>query len=482
MRRVALIVVGAVLALFAARIVEVQRGRPLSRWHEFVPEELHADALAHADWPAWLAAEDEVFASLRREVTDKLEPAERVAINRYYAGSPMYPGRFATDWNRSFVLDPAGEPVGAMVFLHGLTDAPYSGRVIAARYRAHGFVALAIRLPGHGSVPAGLTDADWEDWAAATRLAVREAVRRAGPSRPLHVIGYSNGGALALQFALDALDDPSLPQPARVVLISPMLGVTRFARFAGVAGWPAVLPAFARAAWLGVEPEFNPFKYNSFPIHAARQTVLLTDALHRQIERQVREGRWSELAPIATYQSVVDSTVSTRSILSELYARLPANGSELVLYDVNRSVKFGPLLRPAADAKLSEILPPLPRTWRTIVVGNASPGSPEVVARTTEAGATEERSEPLGLAFPDDVFSLSHIALPFAQDDPLYGLTPDPSEDFGVRLGALALRGERGVLAMNPGSLLRMKSNPFFAWQMAHIEESLGQGAAAAVR
>src|SRR5262249_14489473 len=157
---------------------------------------------------------------------------------------------------------------------------------IAERYRAHGFVAIAIRLPGHGTVPAGLTDATWEDWAAAARVAVREAVRRAGPSRPLHVIGYSNGGALALKSALASPDDASLPRPARVVLISPMIGVTRFARFAGVAGWPAVLPAFARAAWLGVEPEFNPFKYNSFPVQAARQTVRLTDALHRQIERQ----------------------------------------------------------------------------------------------------------------------------------------------------------------------------------------------------
>jgi hypothetical protein len=29
------------------------------------------------------------------------------------------------------------------------------------------------------------------------------------------------------------------------------------------------------------------------------------------------------------------------------------------------------------------------------------------------------------------------------------------------------------VLATNPGSLLRMTSNPFFAYQMARIEESL---------
>jgi alpha-beta hydrolase superfamily lysophospholipase len=459
--------------VLAARVFELTRGAPLSPWHEFVPEELHADAIDEADWPAYLAAEEAAFDAVRREVTEQLAPAERVAINRYFEGSPLHPGRFATDWNRSFVLEPQGEPLGAMVFLHGLTDSPYSGRTIARRYAARGFVSVVIRMPGHGTVPAGLAEATWEDWAAATRLAVREAVRRVGPSRPLHVIGYSNGGALALKSALDALDDDALPRPARVVLISPMIGVTRFARFAGLAALPAVLPVFARAAWLGVEPEFNPFKFNSFPVHAARQSFLLTDRLQRQIDRQLRDGKWSELPPILTFQSVVDSTVSTRSVVAGLYDRLPPNGSELVLYDVNRSVKFGPLLRAAADAKLADVLPPGARAYRTVVVANASPDGRDVVARVTEPGATDAVVRRLGLEFPDGVFSLSHIALPFPADDPLYGLTPDPSEDFGVRLGTLALRGERGVLATNPGSLLRMTSNPFFEYQMARIAELL---------
>ena len=78
-------------------------------------------------------------------------------------------------------MEPAGAPVGAVVLLHGLTDSPYSLRHIARRYRDDGYVAVAIRLPGHGTVPSGLTDVEWEQWIAATRLAVREARRRAGP-------------------------------------------------------------------------------------------------------------------------------------------------------------------------------------------------------------------------------------------------------------------------------------------------------------
>ena len=136
------------------------------------------------------------------------------ASNRYYAGSPIYPGNFEQDWNRSYILEPDGPPVGAVVLLHGLTDSPYSLRHIARRYRDRGFVAVGIRLPGHGTVPAALTDVEWEDWDAATRLAVREARRRAGPSTPLHIVGFSNGGALAVKYALDAIDDqPAGPGP-----------------------------------------------------------------------------------------------------------------------------------------------------------------------------------------------------------------------------------------------------------------------------
>ena len=274
-------------------------------------------------------------------------------MNRYFDGSPIYPAHFTQDFNRSYMLEPSGTPVGAVVLLHGLTDSPYSQRHIARFYQDHGFVAIVIRLPGHGTVPAGLVDAEWEDWTAATRLAVREARRRVGPSAPLHLVGFSNGGALAVKYALDAIADPQLTRADRIVLISPMIGITRFARFAGLASVPALFPAFAKAAWLGVVPEFNPFKYNSFPVNGAVQSFRLTQVLQRQIAAYSRSGQLAELPPIITFQSVMDFTVSTSAIITALYSHLPANGSELVLFDVNRTVNLGALLRPAADTALA---------------------------------------------------------------------------------------------------------------------------------
>lgn len=474
-RRGAILLAACLATLVGVRAWDAQRGRPLEPWHEIVPDELSAAEIDRSDWAGYLAAEDRLFADLRSRIAGQLTPEERVPINRYFEGSPIHPTRFPHDWNRSFVVEPSGEAAGAAVFLHGLTDSPFSARRTLERYRARGFVGIAIRLPAHGTVPGALTEVEWEDWRAATRLAVREARRRVGPGKPLHVIGYSNGGALAMQYALDALEDASLARPDRIVLISPMVGVTTFARFAGLAGLPALLPAFAKAAWLSVTPEFNPFKYNSFPVNAARQSFLLSDALQRQIARLAGDGHLPyTLAPVLTFQSVIDFTVSTRAIVAALYAHLPANGSELVLYDMNRSAKFGLLMRTSAEVELGRLLPAPPRAYRTTILASDEDGG--VVERVTEAGDTAERSRVLDLAFPAEVFSLSHIALPFAMDDGLYGLEPDPdpAEDFGIRLGTVGLRGERGALVLGLDALMRLSSNPFFAYQIDRIGDTIG--------
>ncbi|HWL68410.1 MAG TPA: alpha/beta hydrolase [Geminicoccus sp.] len=472
-KRVALLMLIALATFLATRIWDSQRGLPLEVWHTFVPDELSVEELDRADWAAYLAREQEIFDELRVKVTQQLEPEDRVPVNRYFDRSPIYPGRFADDWNRSHLLEPDGPPRGAAVLLHGLTDAPYSQRHIGQLYRDRGFVALIPRLPAHGTVPGALTDIEWESWAAATRLAVREARRRIGPDRPLHLVGFSNGGALAMKYALDALEDPELSRPDRLVLISPMIGITAFARFAGVAGWPAIFPAFAKAAWLAVLPEFIPFKYNSFPINGARQSFLLTRALQPRIAQLARENRLHDLPPVLTFQSVIDFTVSTRAIITALYAQLPENGSELVLFDLNRTVKFGPLLNTRVDAVLNRVLPSAPRAFRTTILANAGPDSLDMVERVTEAGSVEERTRPLDLRYRKDVFSLSHVALPFPVEDGLYGLDPDPTEDFGIHLGAMATRGERGALIVSLDSLLRITSNPFFPYMLDRIAEEL---------
>lgn len=472
-KRVVILVMLVVLTVLAVRAWDSQGGAPLALWQTYAPEELNADEIEKADWPAYLVAETAVFDAVRANVTAKLEPADRVTANRYFDGSPLYAKPGVHDWNRSFVLEPTGPPAGVAVFVHGMTDGPYSLRHVAAFYRDRGFIAVGLRLPGHGTVPAGLTAVDWETWAAAARLAVREARRRVPAPLPLHVVGYSLGGALALQYALDTLIDPALFRPDRVVLISPMIGVSEAARFAGVVGLPALLPAFAKAAWLDLLPEFNPFKYNSFPVNAARQSSLLSRAVQRQILARSEDGRLATLPPVLTFQSVVDATVSTPAVLTSLYGHLPANGSELVLFDLNRSEVFGPLLRDgtAPETLLSGLLPS-PRRFRTVIVTNTGTGTRDVVEQAVDAATTHVQHRALGLAFPPQVYSLSHVALPFPVTDPVYGIQPE-SNEFGINLGSLAVRGERGTLVVGADSLTRMSSNPFYPYLIERIAAGL---------
>lgn len=477
--RVLLWLIAALLLVIAVavtvRAVRTMHGPPLQPWHTHVPVELTAQQIDASDWQGYLARERAVFDDIRANVTQRLEPDARVPYNRYFEGSPVYPLRFSQDWNRSYVMEPTGSPKGAVVLLHGLTDSPYSLRHVARRYADRGFVAIGIRIPGHGTVPAGLTDARWEDWSAATRLAIREARRRAPAPAPLHLVGFSNGGALAVKHALDAIEDPGLPRADQLVLFTPMIGITRFARFAGLAGLPAVLPPFANAAWLSNLPEFNPFKYNSFPVNGARQSYRLTDSLQAQIQRLARAGRLDSMPPVLTFQSVIDFTVSTPAILAALYAFLPDNGSEIVLFDVNRTVKFGPLLRPSSYVALERMTPITPQTYRFTAIANAGEDTDATVERSIAPGQLEAVVRPLDLPYPSGVFSLSHLAIPIPTDDPLYGTRPDPKSrlEFGLNLGALDARGERGALIVDQEFLTRLPSNPFFPYLLARVEEGI---------
>ena len=473
-RRAAILVGVILLTLLVGRAVQSQLGPPLRPWHTVVPDELDAAALDRTDWPGWLAAEDRVFAEVRSEVTDQLDPEDRVRANRYYVDSPLYTPGFDHDWNRSFVLEPEGAARGVVVLLHGLTDAPYSLRHVAELYRGRGYVAIGIRMPGHGTVPAGLTRVHWQDWLAAARLAVREARRRVPSPAPFQLVGYSNGAAIAMKYALDALDDRSLAMPDRIVLLSPMIGVSAAARFAGLAGLPAILPAFAKAAWLDLQPEFNPFKYNSFPTNGGRQSFLVADTLQGQVRAAAADGRIARLPPILAFQSVLDATVSTDAVVARLYGLLPSNGSELVLFDRNHHAEVGPLISDASATALARLLPPAPRAYGTTIVTNdAAPADQGVRAVTTPAGGTAEATVQLGVDYPRDVYSLSHIALPFPLDDSLYGLFPKGVPEFGVHLGSIAAHGERGALVVGLDTLLRLSCNPFYDYMIDRIGRTI---------
>ncbi|WP_198511703.1 hypothetical protein, partial [Bacillus subtilis] len=72
--------------------------------------------------------------------------------------------------------------------------------------------------------------------------------------------------------------------------------------------------------------------------------------------------------------------------------------------------------------------------------------------------------QPLAIAYPAGLYSLSHVAIPFPAEDGLYGSAPAQKNEFGISFGTLSLRGESAVLIVGLDSIMRATSNPFYPY------------------
>ena len=90
------------------------------------------------------------------------------------------------------------------------------------------------------------------------------------------------------------------------------------------------------------------------------------------------------------------------------------------------------------------------------VITNADDYRRDTVTRRVETGEMTEQTAALGVEYPSSLYSLSHVALPFPMSEPLYGLTPDGIEHYGIELGPWR-RGERNVLIASLNALLRIR-------------------------
>jgi alpha-beta hydrolase superfamily lysophospholipase len=447
---------------------------PLQGWHLQAPpsEFTAADARPGYDFEAYRRQESRVFTELEELMAGPWSGEARGRFNRFRTESACNPATlFPTNWNRTFVLE-SPAPVGGALLVHGLSDAPYSLRAIAERLHGEGYTVVGLRVPGHGTSPAALAKVSKEDWTAAVRVAAAGLRRRIPGGAPLVMVGYSNGGALSVHYALEALADASLPRPQAIVLFSPMIGITRMAAVTRLHRPIAALSGEARAHWSSLGAEIDPFKYGAWPMNASVQAFEITRRVEQRLAALEQAGRTAELPPILAFQSAVDSTVITPRLITQLFDRVARNGSELVLFDVNRAGWLDNLVNLNFEQRVLPALRQTTAPFALTLVTNASSESLEVVAQTRSGDAWSE--VPLGESWPPGVFSLSHVAVPFPSDDPLYG-TAEATRQTGLPLGSLSARGESGVLKISDGQLLRLRHNPFYEYTENHCIEWLQQ-------
>lgn len=465
--RLTVLAISIVATIYLVRAFDSRRLPDLKLWHTVkLVNEFRADDFADDfDLNDYLALEERLFTELEERVVDKIEPSVHRFFNRYDRESPTYVGLSPDVWNRTqeIVVD---EPVAGIVLLHGCTDSPYSSRAVAEVFRQQGVHVLALRLPGHGTIPGEIRHASWQDWLAVTRMGVRHVRSVVGEDKPVYIGGYSTGGALALEYATDVIDDPDLEPVDRLFLFSPAVGITEFAV---VATWHRLLsgiPYFRKFEWNSITAEFDSYKYNSFPKMAGHQVFALAQEVQARLNSLEQRGLMGELPPMIAFHSVVDSTVLTPPLIERVFNKLVDGDSRLVLFDVNRWGPLDQLLRVRHEPLLESLLARNDLGYSFTLVTNIDEYSLDVIARTRKPNDSGETGERLGTTWHRGVFSLSHVAIPFSPDDPLYGADPAP-ESLG--LGAMTPRGERGVLTMSIDQLMRLRFNPFFDYMAAQI-------------
>ena len=240
------------------------------------------------------------------------------------------------------------------------------------------------------------------------------------------------------------------------------------------------MPGLGRVAWQVIDPEIDPYKYMSFSFHGAGITQRLTRRISSRIAKLAQPRPLQGMPPILVFASTVDSTVLMPAVVDSLLGKLAPQGHELVLFDINRLSVVQPLLV-ADPAPLTASILKLPhRPFALTLVTNANRG---ITWRggPAHAGATalSVTEHPLDLAWPRTVFSLSHVALPFPPDDPLYGYAAAPDAQH-IQLGRLEIRGENGVLNVPGWLLTRQRSNPFHAYMAERIAQFVHVPSAAA--
>ena len=447
----------------------------LKIWHTTsLKSEFHSsDATIDYTLTNYLEQEGRLFEELEQKIVLRVEPTKQVSYERYKQGGVQNPAWLSRNWNRTYEMVPEQIKGGALL-LHGLTDSPYSLRRLAEILYQRGFYVLALRLPGHGTIPAALTEVSWEDWRAASRIGAKHVRQSIGSELPFFVAGFSNGGALAVTYALDAIVNDNLPEPEQLLLFSPEIGISPFASIANSQKLLSFIPYFAKFKWLSIQPEYDPFKYNSFPKNAAQEAWELTDFLDKRVAAARSAGLLKTFPGVLTFLSWQDSTVYTSKTIHRLYSYLDNDDSELVIFDVNRFDSLVPFIPVANATPLLKLQADANLPYRLTVITNVS-GESEEMAEKTKAPHTDViESRPLDLIWPQDVYSLSHVAIPFPPDDPVYGVGQAGGSDYrGLPLGALSPRGETRLLIAPVGQLMRLRHNPFFSYVEARVEEEI---------
>lgn len=260
---------------------------------------------------------------------------------------------------------PAGHVPRAALLIHGLGGTPYEMQALGRRLAADCYLVRAILLPGHGTVPGDLLEASAEDWRSATAQGVASF---AGAADEVVLVGFSEGGTLALDYALAVESAGAQPMLAGLVLLAPVLAPQD--GFAGRARRYLSLGGLASAhAFEPLLPDDDPLRYDSIARNAQLQAGALGD----------RVAETARLLDVPAFMALsAEDAESDAAVAQRWFCRQLVGPRQLVWYAGD--------VAPVGDCRLVE-------------------------------------ARPAGV--PPEILDLAHRALPIAAADPHYGRAGD---------------------------------------------------------
>ncbi|MCK5678097.1 MAG: alpha/beta fold hydrolase [Flavobacteriaceae bacterium] len=459
---------GALLIGTIAFMIYMNSLPSLSLWHTSILQDEFTTKSEVKTFDEYVELETRLFEALDKEIYDKVPEKEKNRINRYTRNSVSDPKRWKKPWNKSFEL-PVENPKMGVLLLHGMSDSPYSLHAQAEYLHKQGVWVVGLRMPGHGTIPSGLIEVKWQDMAAVVKIGMKRLDQKVG-GKPIHIMGYSTGAPLALNYTLTAMEDDTLTLPSSLIFYSPALGVSPAAT---LAIWQSRLGHFLgleKLEWNSITPEYDPFKYGSFAVNAGDQVYRICNEVQEQFDAYEKNNHNNKLfPPVLSFSSIVDSTVRVPDLVNKLYKRLPKGDHTLVLFDINHKFSNSHLVKQGTQTALEDLRKnSLGENYTFELITDLNSTHNALMKITNGKTRTH-----LSYQWPKELYSLSHLAMPISPNDPTYGNKEAPQGP-GIQLGHLAIYGETGVLQTSASSLLRQRWNPFHAYTKERVLEFLG--------
>jgi hypothetical protein len=132
---------------------------------------------------------------------------------------------------------------------------------------------------------------------------------------------------------------------------------------------------------------------------------------------------------------------------------------------VPERIRGGALILPANEKPLKHLETRSDLPYRLTIITNMAWDSNHMVQRTKAPRSGAIDSTILDLAWPHGVYSLTHVAVQFSPDDPVYGANENSNDSYqGLPLGRLQPRGEAHLLTAPLRQIMRLRYNPFFGY------------------